>query len=100
LRNADFFEVAKFPHIIFQTTKSTAKKLTGELTMKGVTKTVELDVEVSGPIDSPFEKGVKIIGLHASGKVNRQDFGVAPDGASDKLIGDTVSIDINLEGKK
>jgi polyisoprenoid-binding protein YceI len=100
LHNEDFFDVKKFPKIKFTTTAVKGNKLSGVLTLKETSKKVTADIEVSGPIDSPFEKGVKIVGFTGTAKVNRQDFGVANDKASDKLIGDTVKIEISLEAKK
>lgn len=104
LRAADYFDVEKYPDIAFVTKSVHAQgdkaHLTGILTMKGVSKEVSLNATVSGPVDSPFEEGTKIIALHAEGNLNRKDFGVGHDGASDKLIGDQVSIEINLEAKK
>ena len=104
LQNKDFFEVETYPTIHF---KSTSVKtvgdqsvLVGDLTMKGVTKSVEFPIEISGPIDSPFQKGVKLIGINFEGSIARHDFNVAPDGMSDKAIGSDVSFDVSLEAKK
>jgi len=103
LRNADFFDVETFPEMMFKTkrvrTHGDDQHLVGIMTIKGVSKEVKLDVEISGPIDSPFEPGVKLVGFHATGSINRQDFGVAPEGVSDKLVGDTVRIELNIEAK-
>ncbi len=104
LRAADFFDVEKYPAITFETksvhSHGNSVHLVGMFTMKEVSKEVELSAAVSGPVDSPFEEEVKVIGLHATTKLNRQDFGVSHDGTSDKLIGDVVHIEINIEAKK
>lgn len=88
LRSADFFEVAKFPVMTFVSTKVEAGtdkdklKVTGNLTIKGVTKSVVLNVEALN--------GAK---RAASATVNRQDFGVSYG----SVIGDEVFITINTE---
>jgi len=99
LRGPDFFEVAKFPKITFKSTKvekagEGTLKVTGDLTIRGVTKPVVLTV--AGPtaeIKDPW--GNTRRGLSATGKINRKDFGVSygPDAA----IGDEVAITIDAE---
>jgi polyisoprenoid-binding protein YceI len=79
LRSADFFDVETYPTITF---KSTGVKLdgdrvaqvTGDLTLRDVTKPVTLDVEFLGEGLSPF--GKKMAAFEASGKINREDFGL------------------------
>lgn len=104
LKNEDFFEASTYPTITFESTgvKSDGDDymLTGNLTMKDVTKEVALELNINGPVDSPWGDGSQIIGLALSGTVNRQDFGVAHGGASDNLIGDEITLDINAEAKK
>jgi polyisoprenoid-binding protein YceI len=78
LKSPDFFDVAKFPAATFKSTKvqklSGGKlKVTGDLTLHGVTKSVVLEVE--GPTVSyktPF--GTTVRGVHATGKIDRKDF--------------------------
>jgi polyisoprenoid-binding protein YceI len=104
LRNADYFDVAKYPEITFKSTGVHAHgdtaHMDGVLTIKGISKKIRLDVTLNGPVDSPFEPGVRIIGFQASTQINRQEFNVGHDGPSDKLIGDTISIEISIEAKK
>jgi polyisoprenoid-binding protein YceI len=98
LRNADFLDVAKFPKITFRSTKvekaAEGLKVTGDLTIKGVTRSVVLDV--AGPtaeIKDPW--GNTRRGLSATARINRKDFGVSygPDAA----ISDAVAITIDAE---
>jgi len=99
LKGADFFDAAKFPRITFKSTKvekagEGALKVTGDLTIKGVTKSVVLDV--AGPtaeIKDPW--GNTRRGLSATTKINRKDFGVSygPDAA----VSDVVAITIDAE---
>jgi polyisoprenoid-binding protein YceI len=98
LRNADFFDTAKFPTITFKSTKvekaGEGLKVIGDLTIKGVTRPVVLDV--AGPtaeIKDPW--GNTRRGLSATTRINRKDFGVSygPNAA----IGDEVAITIDAE---
>ena len=99
LRNEDFFEVETFPVITFKSTgieKSDEDHvLVGELTMKETTREVRLPITVSGPAEDPW--GNTRIGLHIGGSIERHDYGVGFAGASDRLIGNTVTFDINLQ---
>jgi polyisoprenoid-binding protein YceI len=92
LRSPDFFDAVKFPTMTFVSTKVEAGtdkdklKVTGNLTIKGVTKQVVLDAE--GPKNLPVNPK-----WTATATVNRQDFGVSWGG----VIGDEVFITINTE---
>ncbi|MEY5047543.1 MAG: hypothetical protein RLZZ175_902 [Bacteroidota bacterium] len=79
LKSADFFDAAKYPKITFKSksfTKVDGKKykLTGDLTMHGVTKTVTLDVVYNGTIKDPY--GFNRAGFKITGTINRYDFGL------------------------
>lgn len=104
LANEDYFDAEKFPTIMFKSTGVEKDDedwvMNGHITIKGVTKPIQLELEVNGPVDSPWQEGTQIIGVVLEGEITRQDFGVAHDGASDKLIGDTVELEINLEASK
>lgn len=80
LKSPDFFAVDSFPTLTFKSTSITPKneklfEVTGDLTMRGVTKPVTLTVEMVGAMEDPMMG--KRLGFTASGKINRQDFGVA-----------------------
>jgi polyisoprenoid-binding protein YceI len=98
LRSPNFFEVAKYPTLTFKSTRIEAAgagklKITGDLTIHGVTKEVVLDVDgPSAPVQDP--KGNAHMGASASTKVNRKDFGV--NGAS-TMVGDEITITIDAE---
>lgn len=104
LLNEDFFSAEEYPEISFDSSGVESSEgtdyLLGQLTIKDVTRPVKLAVEVNGPIDSPFEPGVQLLGVNLFGSILRHDFGVGHDGASDKLIGEEVTLEIHLEGKK
>jgi polyisoprenoid-binding protein YceI len=103
LKSDHFFDVGKFPTITFQSTKivSTGEgttKMTGNLTLHGVTKEVTFDV--TGPTKVIQVMGTRR-GASATTKINRQDFGMVfmsnamPGG--DQMIGDTVTITLDIE---
>jgi polyisoprenoid-binding protein YceI len=103
LKSPDFFDVAKFPTITFKSKSVTAAgpgkfKLVGDLTMRGVTKEVTLDVE--GPSQPLVAQGRTRIGATATTKVNRQDYGVSWSRALDGggvVVSDEVAITLELE---
>jgi polyisoprenoid-binding protein YceI len=96
LKSEHFLNVAQFPTITFQSTKVAQSgdglKVTGNLTIRGVTKEVTLDV--TGPTAPVKAMGGLRRGAAATLKINRQDFGVAADPG---MIGDDVAIQIDLE---
>jgi len=104
LRSADFFDVAKFPVMTFVSTKvekagADRLKVTGNLSIKGVTKSVVLNVEgPTGEIKSP--QGDIRRGASAAATVNRRDYGVSwsknLDGGG-MVVADDVYINIDTE---
>jgi polyisoprenoid-binding protein YceI len=104
LKNADFFDVEKFPAMTFVSTsiKSTGGRnyaVTGDLTIRGITKSVTLNVEdVSEPSKDPW--GNQRIGLSASAKINRKDFGLTWNSALESggvLVGEDVTITLDVQ---
>jgi polyisoprenoid-binding protein YceI len=99
LRSPRFFDVQKYPTIIFHSKSAKANgagklQITGDLTIHGVTKEVVLDVDgPTEPIKDPMGKGMRM-GASATTKVNRQDFGVS---ALPGAIGDEITITIDTE---
>ena len=105
LRSADFFDVANHPTIGFRgrfTNRSAATAFTGEveLTIRGVTRTVPLDVHYVGEWRTPFWVGnenkgdMRRIGFEATGRLNRHDFGVS---WQDELPGGGVVVSNEIE---
>jgi polyisoprenoid-binding protein YceI len=98
LRSPNFFDVAKFPTLTFKSKRTepngTGKlKVTGDLTIHGVTKEVVLDVDVpSGPVKDA--RGNWHMGTSATTQINRQDFGVSADKG---MVGDEIPIIIDVE---
>jgi polyisoprenoid-binding protein YceI len=103
LKSPDFFDAAKFPTITFKSTKvervgEGKLKVTGDLTMRGVTKPVALDV--AGPTaEIKGMRGEIRRGLLAAGKLNRQDFGLAWSKLVEAgpVVADEVAIELELE---
>lgn len=106
LRSPDFFDVEKYPQITFRTTKVKSLgenrfQVTGELSMKGVTKPIELQVEYYGKVTDPM--GKERIGLHAEGKLNRRDFKILWNKTLDNggvVVGDEVKLILDVEAVK
>lgn len=100
LQGADFFDAAKYPTITFKS-KSIKKvsgnnyKITGDLTMHGVTKSVTLDAAIATAVHPMSKK--TIAGVRVTGAVKRTDYGV---GAANPMLGDEVLIKGSAEFAK
>jgi polyisoprenoid-binding protein YceI len=102
LKKADFFDVERFPTITFKSTKvekvaDGTLKVTGNLTMRGVTKPVVLDVV--GPtaeVKDPWGNAKR--GVSATTQLNRKDFGVSY--GPDAIVSDLVKLQIEVELNK
>ena len=102
LRSADFFEVEKFPTMTFKSTRVEPKgddiKVTGQLTIRDVTKDVVLTVTPEGTGKDPWG-GVRA-GFSATAKINRRDFGLTWNQALETggfVVGDEIKISIDVE---
>lgn len=102
LKNADFFDAAKFPKMSFVMTKfipGKKPKVEGKLTIKDVTKPVVFDVEIGGAATDPW--GTKKAGFSLSGQINRKDFGLSWNKTMESggfVVGEDVKLTIDLEG--
>jgi polyisoprenoid-binding protein YceI len=111
LRSADFLDVQNHPEIIFRGSGveldgADEGKLRGELTIRGVTRPVSLDVRYLGQWETPWweegvDKGPKTrAGFLATARIDRKDFGVSWNGTLDRggvVVGDEVHITIDAE---
>lgn len=106
LKSADFFDSANYPKISF-VSKSMSKKsdnqyqLIGELTIKGTSKEVSLDVDFNGVV--PGFGGGEVAGFEITGKINRFDYGLqwnALTEAGGIVVGEDVKIEISVELNK
>ncbi len=96
LKSPDFFDTEKFSEIAFVSKKvdPEKKKLTGDLTLHGVTKEVEIDYTVGGIAQDP--KGKTHLGGSGQVTLNRSDFGIAYD-PSGAMIGRDVKVELEIE---
>jgi polyisoprenoid-binding protein YceI len=97
LKSDKFFNVAQFPTMAFQSTKiwktgDGAAKMTGNLTMHGVTKEVTFDV--SGPSPTINQNGLMRRGAEATAKIDRRDFGITADPG---IVGNEITITLDIE---
>ena len=103
LRSADFFDVANHPKIAFRSTENRdlgegSGKILGELTIRGVTRPVTLDVTYLGEIRDPW--GNRRRGFAAETTLYRKDFGMTWNQVLDTggvLVGDRVKVTLNIE---
>ena len=102
LKSADFFDVEKYPKITFKSTKVTPTgnneyRVTGDLTMHGVTKEETLHADYSGQVKDLY--GLQRAAFSVKGKINRKDFGLNWNvglEAGGVLVGEDVNIEIDL----
>lgn len=102
LRSADFFDAAKYPEMKFQSrswkkTGDDSYDVTGDLTIKDVTRQVVLKVSLLG--FGPGMNGAKLSGWEATTTIDKKDFNVKDPAMLDAALGDDVKITINVEAK-
>lgn len=102
LKSADFFDAEQYPTLDFKSTKIEGSgneyKVTGDLTIKGVTKPVTLNAEFSGLMTDPW--GNTKVGLNLDGKINRKDFGLTYNAALETggvLVGEDVKLNAEIQ---
>jgi polyisoprenoid-binding protein YceI len=99
VRSPHFLDVAKYPTITFKSTRTEIAgtgtlKITGDLTIHGVTKQVVLDVEGPSPAIKDPMMGNLRIGANATTKINRNDFGIT---TMPGIVGDDIQIVLDVE---
>lgn len=106
LKSGDFFDAEKFPTLSFKSNKfekisGSDYKLTGDLTIRDITKTVELKTEYGGTAQDPY--GNTKAGFEAIGKISRKEFGLtwsAVTEAGGVVVGDDIKLAINVQFAK
>lgn len=101
LKSDDFFNSSEFPKLTFKGSEFEGEKLKGEITMKGVTKPITLDVDFGGVITDPY--GNQRAGFEFTGQLNRKDFGLNWNGTLESgglVVSDNVKLFVNLEFTK
>lgn len=103
LKSDDFFNAEQYPKLTFESTSFTKNgngeyKLTGNLTIRDVTKEVTLDVEHGGVVDDPY--GNTKAGFELTGAINRKEFGLtwsAVTEAGSVVVGDSIKLQMNVQ---
>ena len=103
LKSPDFFEVENYPEITFTSTSikkvdDDEFKLVGDLTIKGTTKEITLDVEFGGFMKDPY--GNEKAGFSINGKLNRKDFGLNWNAALEAggvMVGNEIKINAEVQ---
>ena len=106
LRSDDFFAAEKHPQIFFKSKRIDAKgdgtlAVTGDLTIRGVTKTVELTAEFGGTMVDPY--GATKAGFDIHGKILRSDFGLTWNAATETggvVVSDEVKLSMSIQLQK
>ncbi|MCC7264077.1 MAG: polyisoprenoid-binding protein [Candidatus Latescibacteria bacterium] len=101
LKSPDFFDAEKYPEITFKSTKVEKGEdgkllVTGDLTLHGVTKSVQLPVEILGTGTNPWTN-LPMIGFSTSLVVKRSEFGVNSWADNTGVLGDEVAVGISVE---
>jgi polyisoprenoid-binding protein YceI len=103
LRSPDFFDAERYPAMRFRSTSAEIKAerevlVRGELTMRGVTRPVALDVAFAGPVTS--DDGDTSMGFRATTALNREEFGIVwnvPVGRTGFMVGKHVDVCVEIE---
>ncbi len=100
LQGADFFDAEKYPTLTFKSKsfKLNKKKkglIVGDLTIRGVTKTITLTVTYNGSGIHPYSKKT-VAGFKVKGAFKRSDFGIGT-GTPNAVVGDDITLDANIE---
>lgn len=103
LKSGDFFDTEKFPHIVFKSTSfeklgEGKLKVHGELTIRGTTEAITLDVDYHGKAVDPW--GNDRVGFSATASLNRKAFGLTWNQALEAggvLVGETVEIELDVQ---
>ncbi len=103
LKSPEFFDAAQFPQITFKSSSFTEKSanhfaLVGDITIKGVTKSIELNAELGGEMVDPW--GNHKVGFEVSGEINREEFGLtwnAVTEAGGLVVGPNVKLLMNVQ---
>ncbi|MBN2638920.1 MAG: YceI family protein [Bacteroidales bacterium] len=98
LKSDDFFNAGKYPKITFQSKSFNGSTLTGDLTIRDITKEVELDVDFNGIATDPY--GQTKAGFEVTGEISRKEFGLtwnAVTEAGSVVVSDKVKLVIDIQ---
>lgn len=98
LKSDDFFNASQYPELHFTAENFDGETLNGEITIKGVSLPIELNVDFGGVITDPY--GDQRAGFEFVGELNRKDFGLnwsATTEAGGLVVADKIKLSVNLE---
>ncbi len=103
LKSDDFFNAEAYPEMKFESTRFEKEddnnyKLTGDLTIRDITKSITLDVAHGGTVEDPY--GNTKAGFEISGKINRKDFGLKWNGVTEAgsvVVSNEVTLNLNIQ---
>lgn len=98
LKSDDFFNAEKYPEMTFKSTSYDGDRIVGDLTIRGITKEVKLDMDFNGIAVDPYDQTKA--GFEISGKISRKDFGLtwnAVTEAGSIVVSDTIQMAIDLQ---
>lgn len=98
LKSDDFFNAEQFPKMIFKSKSYDGEKLVGDLTIRDITKEIELDVDYNGTAVDPY--GQTKAGFEITGSINRKEFGLswsAVTEAGNVVVSDKVKLNIEAQ---
>lgn len=98
LKSEDFFNATAHPELSFTSTAFEGEKLTGKITLRGVTKEITLEVDYNGIVEDPY--GQTKAGFEFTGSLNRKDFGLswsAVTEAGNVVVSDKVKLIVNAQ---
>ena len=98
LKSNDFFNAEKYPEMTFTATAFDGSKMTGDLTIRDITKSIVLDVDFNGIAVDPY--GQTKAGFEITGSINRKDFGLAWSAvteAGNVVVGEQVKLVVDLQ---
>lgn len=101
LKSAEFFDAEQYPTITFKSTSFDGEELKGDLTIKGITKPITLEVEHGGTATDFY--GNTKAGFEVTGKINRKEFGLTWDGVTEAgsvVVGEDIKLIINVQFAK
>ena len=98
LKSGDFFDAENFSKITFKSTSFDGNKLIGELSIKNITKEIELDVDFNGVAVDPY--GNTKAGFEITGEINRQDFDLSWNAITEAgkiVVSDNIKLSIDAQ---
>ena len=101
LKSAEFFDSEQYPTISFKSTSFDGEELNGDLTIKGITKPVSLEVEHGGSATDFY--GNTKAGFEVTGKINRKEFGLTWDGVTEAgsiVVGEDIKLTASIQFAK